>query len=59
MGNSTGDVRIVLADDHTLVREGIRSLLDDTDGVMVVLGVIRMAARCWIKATLSSSDLCF
>jgi NarL family two-component system response regulator LiaR len=29
-------VRILLADDHTLVRAGIRALLDATDGVSVV-----------------------
>jgi DNA-binding NarL/FixJ family response regulator len=29
-------VRILLADDHTLVRAGIRALLDATDGVTVV-----------------------
>ncbi len=28
--------RILLADDHPLVRRGIRSLLDETDGVKVV-----------------------
>jgi len=36
MNRQTGSIRIVLADDHQLVRDGIRSLLEKMPGVEVV-----------------------
>jgi DNA-binding NarL/FixJ family response regulator len=36
MNRQTGSIRIVLADDHELVRDGIRSLLEKMPGVEVV-----------------------
>lgn len=33
---STEQIRVVLVDDHTIVREGIRALLDDCEGIEVV-----------------------
>jgi DNA-binding NarL/FixJ family response regulator len=36
MNRETGSIRIVLADDHQLVRDGIRSLLEKMPGVEVV-----------------------
>ena len=30
------DIRVVLADDHTMVREGLSQLLDESDGIQVV-----------------------
>jgi DNA-binding NarL/FixJ family response regulator len=31
-----GPIRVILVDDHTLVREGIRSLLENLDGIEIV-----------------------
>jgi len=31
-----GDIEIVLADDHTMVRRGLRMVLDTEDGLIVV-----------------------
>ena len=36
MNRKTGSIRVVLADDHELVRDGIRSLLEKMPGVEVV-----------------------
>lgn len=33
---SKSPIRVVVADDHAIVREGIRQVLDGTDGIMVV-----------------------
>ncbi|MGH9713851.1 MAG: response regulator [Candidatus Acidiferrales bacterium] len=44
MGN-TGTIRVVIADDHTVVREGLRSILDKTPGTSIVA-----EARDWPEA---------
>ena len=36
MNNSVKPIRLILADDHTLVRAGIRALLEKLPGVEVV-----------------------
>ena len=36
MNNSVKPIRLILADDHTLVRAGIRALLEKLPGVVVV-----------------------
>lgn len=35
-GNAAGPIRVLLVDDHTLVRAGIRSLLERVPGIVVV-----------------------
>ena len=34
--NTSGDIRILLADDHALVRRGVRLILDNEPGLRVV-----------------------
>lgn len=55
------NVRILLADDHSLFREGIRSLLEDQDDIEIVgeaedgLEVVRLAAE--LKPTVILMDI--
>jgi DNA-binding NarL/FixJ family response regulator len=35
-GRATGAIRVVLVDDHTILREGVRSLLDEESDIVVV-----------------------
>jgi two-component system NarL family response regulator len=36
MGEQTGSIRVLLADDHAIVRNGVAQILNDEQGIMVV-----------------------
>ena len=52
-------IRLLLADDHTLVRAGIRSLLDSVDGVEVIAesGDGREALELITEQAFATTDL--
>ena len=44
--NTTAPIRIMLVDDHAIVREGLRSLLGDEDGFEIVAEHVAETGRC-------------
>ena len=45
----TGDIRVMIVDDHQMVREGLKVLLSTSDGIVVV-GEAATAPRPWPSA---------
>jgi DNA-binding NarL/FixJ family response regulator len=54
--NSDGEVRVVVADDHPIVREGLTALLDSVPGITVV-GVAANGREAVREVTLTRPDV--
>src|SRR5579875_2646321 len=56
MGRSEGQIRVFLLDDHELVRQGLRTLLE-ADGDMVVVGEAATAAEALARIPAARPDV--
>ena len=56
MEESNSKIRVVIADDHAVVREGIRRILETSDS-MEILGVLPDGGQAWDVITSQSPDV--